>query len=102
MAIGMSRDEFLDGDRDLCEDYEKAHECRLIEQNRMLHLQGLYIYQAFGAVLSSAFAPKGKRGERYMDYPIPITDAEREAEKRRRIEYTLNVVHNRKRGENNG
>lgn len=102
MAIGMTREEFLDGDRDITDDYELAYECKQIHQNQMMHLQGLYIYQAFGAVLSSAFAPKGKKGEKYMEYPIPITDTEREAEKQRRIQYTLNVVHNRKRSDSNG
>lgn len=98
MAIGMPRDEFfLNPDRTAVDDYEKAWECKQINENRMLHLQGLYNYQAFGSVLSSAFAAKGKKGEPYLEYPIPITETERKAEKQRKIQHTLDVVRGRKK-----
>lgn len=69
----------------------------MVQENRMLHLQGLYNYRAFGSVLSSAFAEKGKKGEPYLTYPIPITEVERKAEKQRKIQHTLDVVRGRKR-----
>lgn len=97
MAIGMPRDEFYNGDRYACDDYEKAWEAKLVQENRMLHLQGLYNYRAFGSVLSSAFVEKGKKGEPYLTYPIPITEVERKAEKQRKIQHTLDVVRGRKR-----
>lgn len=102
MALGMPREQFNDGDRFAFDDYENAFECRQILQNRMLHLQGLYNYRAFGSVLSSAFAPKGKKGEPYLEAPIPITKAERKAEKERNIMRTLQFVYGRKRGGTNG
>lgn len=101
MAIGMPRELFLEGDRDAFDDYEKAHECRKMLQNQMLHLQGLYDYRAFGSVISSAFAAKGKKGEPYLECPIPITEAEKKAEKERNIMRTLKFVYGRKRGEQN-
>lgn len=105
MALGMPREDFLFGDdRYECEDFENAFECEQILANQKLHLQGLYNYRAFGSVLSSAFAGKGKKGEPYLSHPIPITEAEQEAEKKRKIMHTLSVVRNRerKRGDGNG
>lgn len=103
MAIGMPRDEFLNGDDwDAPDDYERAYECKQIQANRMLHLQGYYNYNAFGSVLSSAFAPKGKKGTPYLPYPIPITETERKEEKKRNILRTLQFVRGRKRGQTNG
>lgn len=99
MALGMPREQFLSGDRDAFDDYEKAYECRRVLSNQMLHLQGFYNYRAFGSVLSSAFAPKGKKGEPYLEHPIPITETEKRAEKERNIMRTLQFVYNRKRGE---
>lgn len=98
MALGMPRELFLAGERDAFDDYENAYECRKLLQNQMLHLQGFYNYRAFGSVLSSAFAPKGKKGEPYLERPVPITDAERKAEKERNVMRTLQFVHGRKRG----
>ena len=97
MAIGMSRDEFWFGDREAFEDYEKAFEYRTINENRMLHLQGLYNYRAFASVLSAVFADKGKKGIPYLEYPIPLTETERKAEKERNIKRTLNWVRGRKK-----
>ena len=101
MALGMPREQFLRGE-DCCEDYEKAFECKQILENRKLHLQGYYNYRALCSALSSAFAQKGKKGEPYPSYPVPITESERKAEKERSIMHTLNTVRSRKRGGENG
>ena len=91
----MPREEICCGDRDAFDDYEKAYECRLSMENRMLHLQGLYNYQAFGSVLSQAFSGSGGNKVKYFDYPIPITEAEKKAEKERKIKRTLQWVRSR-------
>ena len=96
MAIGMSRELFLYGDRDVFDDYELAYEYRRVSENQMLHLQGLYDYIAVSCALSSLTADKGKKGERYPEYPIPITETERKAEKQRKIAKTLAFVRGRK------
>lgn len=102
MAIGMPREQFLDGDRMAFMDYENAWEYKQMISNNRLHLQGLYNYRAFGSVVSSLTATKGKKGEPYLQYPIPITETERKAEKQRKIMHTLNAVRNRKRDKDNG
>lgn len=102
MAIGMPRETFMFGERDEFDDYELAYEYKRIHENTMLHLQGFYDYMAVSCALSSAFAQKGKKGTPYPQYPVPITETERKAEKERNIMHTLNVVRNRKRGRGDG
>jgi hypothetical protein len=58
-----------------------------------MYMQGLYNFKAFKAVIDS-FAwglngGKGARPDSYLNYPIPITEAEKEAEKQRNIVKTL-------------
>lgn len=97
MAIGMPRDEFLNGDRDSYDDYEKAWECKEIYRNQTLHLMGAYNCDAFGTVLSNAFSKRGAKGKSYMEHPIPTTRTEMEAEKKRKILHTLKFVRGRRR-----
>lgn len=96
MAIGMPRDVFLYGEREAFDDYEQAYEYKLVQENQQLHLQGLYDYIAVSCALSAAFAQKGKKGQPYPLYPIPITETERKAEKKRNIAKTLAWVRERK------
>jgi hypothetical protein len=89
MSIGMSYDEFWDGDVALVRAYRKADELRRRRQNETLWLQGRYIYDALCGVspIFHAFAKKGTKPMPYMDEPYPITEAqirehkEREARK---------------------
>lgn len=97
MAIGMPRDEFLNGEHGAHDDYENAYQRKLVQQNQMLHLQGYYDYIAVSCALSAAFAEKGKKGTPYPSYPTPITEIERKAEKQRNIEKTLAWVRGRKK-----
>jgi len=97
MAIGMTRNEVMNGERDAFDDYDRAHEYRRVQNNQSYHLEGLYNYIALSCALSSAFAEKGKKGTPYPPYPIPLTQTEREAEKKRNIEKTLEWVKKRKR-----
>lgn len=98
MAIGMPREVFLYGSRYAFDDYENAWECKQINENRMLHLQGLYNYRAFQSALSPAFAKNGSQGEPYLKYPIPITQTEKDAELERKKAATWAFVAGRKRG----
>ena len=59
-------------------------------RNYELWLQGLYNFRAVSAALAMAFwNRKGKKPEGYLENPIPITEREKEADKQRRIEKTL-------------
>lgn len=79
MSIGMTYDEFWNGDVSLCGVYRKAEELRDKRQNQTLWLQGMYIYEAL-CDASPLFRFSMKKGtvkpEPYAKEPYPITAAE--------------------------
>lgn len=86
MSIGMTYDEFWNGDVSLCKVYRKAEELRDRKQNQTLWLQGMYIYEAL-CDASPLFRFSMKKGvikpEPYVKEPYPITETEvREREER--------------------
>ena len=86
MSIGMTYDEFWNGDVSLVEVYREAQELRDRRQNQSLWLQGMYIYEAL-CDASPLFRFSMKKGmvkpEPYVKEPYPITAAEvREREER--------------------
>ena len=87
MAMGMSYDEYWNGDNDAPRHYMKADRLRRRRTNEELWLQGLYIYNAVYA-LSPALnaASKDFKPEPYLDQPVPLDEeekAERDAEKQK-------------------
>lgn len=86
MAIGMSYDEYWNGDCTLTRVYQQIHEIRKKEQNHYLWLQGMYIYDALLRVapILQAFAKKGTKPEPYPEEPYPLSVQEiREREERK-------------------
>lgn len=79
MSIGMSYDEFWNGDVALVGVYRKAQELRDKRKNQELWLQGMYIYEALCDV-SPLFRFSMKKGvvkpEPYAKEPYPITEDE--------------------------
>lgn len=67
MAIGMSYDEFWNGDYEAARMYREAYRLRADEANYQAWLHGRYIYEAIGAwvPLQRAFSKAKKPG----DYP---------------------------------
>lgn len=92
----MSADEYWNGNPYLIRAYREAQEIKKSQDNQLAWLQGLYNYKALTSALA-AFGwamggRKGKKPDGYSPYPTAITDAEKEAEKQRKIEYTLRWV----------
>lgn len=93
MSIGMSYDDFWNGDVSMVRAYRKAEELRYKRRNQELWLQGMYIYEALCDV-SPLFRFSMKKGivkpEPYAKEPYPISAAEvkarREAEARKKEE----------------
>ena len=87
MSIGMTYDEFWNGDVRLVEVYRKANELRDKRRNQESWLQGLYFYEAL-CDASPLFRFSMKKGtvkpEPYLKEPFPITAAE--AREREEIE----------------
>ena len=70
-----------------------AYESRFEQRNYELWLQGLYFHDAVSSALAMAFwNKKGRKPDSYMKQPIPITDHEKELDKQRRMQETLNWV----------
>ena len=87
MSIGMSYDEFWNGDVSMVIAYRKANELRDKRRNYELWLQGMYVYEAL-CDASPLFRFSMKKGvvkpEPYTKEPYPITAAEaRELEERK-------------------
>lgn len=79
MSIGMSYDEFWNGDVSMVKAYRKANELRDKRRNQELWLQGMYFYEAL-CDASPLFRFSMKNGtikpEPYVKEPYPITEAE--------------------------
>ena len=86
MSIGMSYDEFWDGDVSKVKAYRKSYELQEKRRNQELWLQGMYFYEAL-CDASPLFRFSMKKGtvkpEPYVKEPYPISAAEvREREER--------------------
>ena len=87
MALGVSADEFWDGDYTLLKYYVEKHRIAVEQQNEQLWLQGVYFYEALSVALSQAF---GKHST--MKYPekpyriTPLSEEEQELENRKKVE----------------
>lgn len=75
LAIGMTADEYWNGDCTLTRYYKKAFEIKKEQKNEELWLQGAYIYDALCAVspVLHAFAPRGTKPHPYLDKPYSLT-----------------------------
>ena len=86
LSIGMTPEQYWDGDSMLPKYYRKAYELQRKRENENLWLQGMYIYEALCDVspVLNAFAKKGTKPTPYTDHPYSITRDERDKEKERR------------------
>ena len=82
LSIGMSSAEYWDGDPSLTRYFRKAYLLEQEQFNQRAWLEGLYVYNALGAVFSQMFHEKGKKGETYIDKPIDFRRKEPADEER--------------------
>lgn len=75
MAMGMTYDEFWNGEPERVRYYREAEEIRQKKRDYDLWLQGRYIYDALCAVspVLHAFAPSGTQAMDYINEPYPRT-----------------------------
>ena len=90
LSIGMTPEQYWDGDCTLTKYYRKADEIKKERRNEELWLQGMYIYEALCDVspVLHAFAKKGTKPQPYSEKPYAITEAQHnrvEEEKARKI-----------------
>lgn len=84
MSIGMTYDEFWEGDADLPKYYREAFELKNTRKNQDLWLQGMYIHEAITVVVNNALKKKGAPVQKYTDKPYPITKLEQKEEKKQK------------------
>ena len=84
LSIGMTPEQYWDGDCTLTKYYRKAEEIRNEKRNQELWLQGMYIYEALCDVspIMNGFAKKGTKPHPYSDRPYSITREDREEERK--------------------
>lgn len=83
LSIGMTEEQYWDGDNLLPRAYRKAEELRHDRQNSYLWLQGKYVYDAIYAMAPALRAMGGGKPESYVNEPYPLTEAAvRERDKR--------------------
>ena len=82
LLIGMSPEQYWDGDPTLAKHYRKADELRRKRRNEELWLQGMYVYEALCDVspVMNAFAKRGTKPRPYADHPYALTVKDREDE----------------------
>lgn len=75
----MTYEQFWDGDAEMVRDFRFAYKRRLEQENRMMWLQGLYIYKAIEAIMPAlSIKTKNLSIQPYISDPIPITQDEEE------------------------
>ena len=90
LSIGMTPEQYWDGDCTLTIYYRKAEELRNEKRNQELWLQGMYVYEAICDVspILHAFAKKGTKPTPYSSKPYPLTEKQTkrdEEEKQRKL-----------------
>ena len=90
LFLGMTAEQYWDGDCTLVKYYRKAEELRNEKRNQELWLQGMYVYEAICDVapILHAFAKKGTKATPYPSKPYALTDKQvkrDEEEKQRKV-----------------
>ena len=81
MAMGMTYEQFWDGDVRLVKAYREADAIRRRRKNEELWLEGVYMAEALSATVGNMFS-KGNKHQ-YPSEPIPITAEEQKARRER-------------------
>lgn len=84
LSIGMTPEQYWDGDPLLAKYYYQADELKRKRRNQELWIQGMYIYEALCDVapIFHAFAKSGTKPVPYTDHPYSLTTKERADEKK--------------------
>ena len=86
LSIGMTYEQYWDGDCTLVKYYRQAEELRNEKRNQELWLQGMYIYEALCDVspVLHAFAKKGTKPNPYSSKPYAISEKQIREEREER------------------
>ena len=87
LAMGMTSDEYWNGDAQLCVAYRKAYKEKLELQDAMLWRQGLYVYHAMCCVAPYFNSIKPTKPENYLEQPFGIIEKQAPIEDKAGLEY---------------
>ena len=76
LSIGMTPDQYWNGDPAWARAFRKAEEMRMERRNQELWLQGMYVYEAIcdASPILHDFAKKGTKPHPYAEKPYAITE----------------------------
>lgn len=91
MAIGMSYEDYWDGEPEKAHAFLKAHKLKTKMENEKLWLQGLYFYEALCDVapVLNAFAKSGTKPTPYVEKPYSLTRAEAKVEDKKHAQAVM-------------
>ena len=86
LSIGMTYEQYWEGEPSLPKYYRKAEEMRVERRNQEMWLQGMYVYEAIcdASPLFQAFAKRGTKAHPYVERPYALSqkDVEKNEVKR--------------------
>lgn len=76
LSIGMTPEQYWDGDPEWARAFRKADEMRMERKNQELWLQGMYFYEAIcdASPILHDFAKRGTKPHPYVEKPYPISE----------------------------
>lgn len=77
MALGMTYEQYWDGDASMTVMFRKAHELKQEQDNQRLWLQGAYFYEALCCVAPALRFIKPQKPTPYRSEPMPLTREKR-------------------------
>lgn len=91
MALGMSREEYWNGDIFAPFDYVEADREKQRRENQQAWLQGMYIYEAVSVALQRAFSENRLDLPEYSAEPYPLVDDNKEERETQEAEQYMNA-----------
>jgi len=79
LSIGMTPEQYWDGDASLPKYYRQADAIKFEKMNRDKWIQGLYVYEAIcdASPILRSFGKKGDTARPYPSEPYPLTEKQR-------------------------
>lgn len=87
MVLGVSADEFWNGDYSMLKYYAEKHKIAVEQQNEQMWLQGMYVYEAVSVALAQSFSKNTTK--KYPEKPhrlTPLSEEEQELENQKKVE----------------
>ena len=98
LSIGVTPQEFWEGDPYLVVHYRKAHLLKIEQRNQELWMQGLYIYNAVDTAVYNnlrMFSKHKPKAHKYLEQPIritPMSEAEKKAEQEKNVQKVVEYL----------